>query len=81
MSKVDMDGFALRYLLIKYIRTLDRAVFDTVRTTGALALDDIPGLFNQCDPEVSPPTFDPVNFGVAQDLDVGMPADLDQFGR
>jgi len=76
-----MDGFILRYFLIKLIRDFDRAVFYTGRTTRAFALYDISWLFNQCYPEVSLFPFDTVNFSIAQDLYVGMPADLDQFGR
>jgi hypothetical protein len=38
LSEVDMDGFVLRYLLIKSIRVFDRAVFDASRTTRAFVL-------------------------------------------
>jgi len=80
LSEVDMDGFILRYFLIKLIRVFDRAVFYTGRTARALALNDIPGLPRQRDPEISCLSFDTVNLCIRQDLDVGMPADLDQFG-
>jgi len=63
------------------IRIFDRAVLYTGRTARAFALDDIPGLPRQRDPEISCLSFDTVNLRVRQDLDVGMPADLDQFGR
>ena len=81
LSEVDMDGFILRYFLIKLIRVFDRAVFHAGRTTRAFALYNISGLFNQRDLEVSRFPFDTVNFSIRQDLYVGMPADLDQFGR
>jgi hypothetical protein len=38
LSEVDMDGFILRYFLIKLIRIFDRAVFYTRRTTRAFIL-------------------------------------------
>jgi hypothetical protein len=76
-----MDGFMLRYLLIKLIRVFDRAVFYASRTARAFALSNISRLFNQGDLEVSCFTFYTVNFSIRQDLYIGMPADLDQFGR
>jgi hypothetical protein len=81
LSEIDMDGFVLRYFLIKLIRVFDRAVFDTGRTTRAFALYNISGLFNQGYLEVSCFSFYTVNFSVGQDLYIGIPADLDQFGR
>ena len=81
LSEVDMDGFILRYFLIKLIRVFDRAVFDAGRTTRAFALYNISGLFNQGDLEVSCFPRDTVNFSIRQDLYIGIPADLDQFGR
>ncbi len=81
LSEVDMDGFILRYLLIKLIRVFDRAVFYTSRTTRAFALYYIPGLFKQRYLEVPCFSFYTVNFSIRQDLYIGMPADLDQFGR
>jgi len=76
-----MDGFILRYFLIKLIRVFDRAVFYAGRTTRAFALNNISGLFNQGDLEVSCFPYDTVNFSIRQDLYIGIPADLDQFGR
>jgi len=81
LSEVDVDGFILRYFLIKGIRVLDRAVFYTGRTTPAFVLQNIPGLLNQGYFEVSCLAFYTVNLSIRQDFDVGMPADLDQFGR
>ena len=76
-----MDGFILRYFLIELIRVFDRAVFDTGSTTRAFVLYNISGFFNQGYLEVSRFPFDTVNFSKGQDLYIGMPADLDQFGR
>ena len=63
------------------ILNLDRTIVYTRRATGAFVLQDISGLFNQGDPEVPSFAFYLINFGIAQDLYVGIPADLDQFGR
>jgi hypothetical protein len=65
LSKVDMDGFILRYFLIKSVRDFDGAIFDTGRATRASALDNISGLFNQRYPEVSLFPFYTVNFSIA----------------
>jgi hypothetical protein len=80
LSEIDMDGFVFRYFLIKWIRVLDRAVFYTGRTTPALVLQDIPRLFRQSYLKVSSFAFYAVDFRIRQDLDIGIPADLDQFG-
>jgi len=81
LSEIDMDGFILRYFLIKLIRVFDRAVFYAGRTTRAFALYNISWLFDQGYLEVSCFSFYTFNFSISQDLYIGMPADLDQFGR
>ena len=75
-----MDGFILRYFLIKLIRVFDRAVFDTGRTTRAFTLVNIFRLFSQCDLEISCFPGDTINFRIGEDLDIRLPVDLDQFG-
>ena len=74
-----MYGFVRRYFLIELIRVDNRTVLNTGRTTGAAVFNDIPGLFYQGDLEISCLSFDAFNFGIAQDLYILMPADLDQF--
>jgi hypothetical protein len=76
-----MDSLIHRYFLIVLIRIFYRAVFHTDGTTRALVLPNVPWLFNQGYVEVSCFPFYPVNFGIGQDFDVGMPADLDQLRR
>jgi len=76
-----MDGFVFRYFLIELVRVLDRAVFYTGRTTGAFVLQDIPGPLDQGNLKVSCLSFDTVNVRIGQDFYIGVPADLDQFGR
>ncbi len=76
-----MDGFILRYFLIKLIRIVDRAVLCTRSTTRAFVLYNVSGLSIQRYREVSRFPFYTVNFSVSQDLYIGLPADLDQFGR
>ena len=67
--------------MIVWIRDLDRAVLYTGRTTRAFVLYNVSRLFIQGDLEVSCFPLYTVNFSIGQDLYVGMPADLDQFGR
>jgi len=81
LRKVYMDGFIGRQVLIVRIRDLDRAVLDTGGAARAVFLDNVPGFFVQGDPEVSRFPFYTVYFSISQGLYVGVPADLDQFGR
>ena len=81
LSEIDMDGLVLGYFLIKSIRVFYRAVFDAGCTARAFALYNISGLFRQCDLKVSRLPEDTINLSIRQNLYVGMPADLDQFGR
>ena len=67
--------------MIVWIRDLDRAVLYTGPATRTVVLDNVSGLFIQGDLEVSRFPLYSVNFSIGQDLYVGMPADLDQFGR
>jgi hypothetical protein len=81
LREVYMDGFIRRQVLIVWIRDLDRAILYTGSTTGASLLYNVSGLFIQGDLEISCFSFYTVNFSIGQDLYIGMPADLDQFGR
>ena len=67
--------------MIVWIGDLDRAVLYTDSTTRAFVLNNVSGLFVEGDLEVSCFPCYIVNFRIGQDLYVGMPADLDQFGR
>jgi hypothetical protein len=67
--------------LIVWIRDLDRAILYTGSATCTVVLYNVSGLFIQGDLEVSCFPLYTVNFSIGQDLYVGMPADLDQFGR
>ena len=60
---------------------LNRAVLYADSTTRAFILYNVSGLFVEGDLEVSCFPFYLVNLSICQDLYVGMPADLDQFGR
>jgi hypothetical protein len=75
-----MDRFILRYVLIKFIRVFDRAVFCTGGTTRAFVLQNIPGLFSKRYLKVSYFSLYTVNFSIGENLYIGMPADLDQLG-
>jgi len=75
-----MNGLIIRYALIELIRVLNRAVFNTGGTTGTFILDNIARLRAQRDGKVSCGTFNMIDFSEGEDLYVGVPADLDQFG-
>jgi hypothetical protein len=62
------------------ILDLNGTVLYTGSATRAFVLYDISGLLNQGDLEVPCFSFYPVDFSIGEDLYVGMPADLDQFG-
>ena len=74
-----MDGFIVRYFLIKLIRVFHRAVFYTGGTSRASILYNVSRLLGQGDLKVSCLPFHTVNFSKCQNLYVWMPADLDQF--
>jgi len=64
LSEIDMDGFILRYFLIKLIRVFDRTIFYTGRTTRAFVLQNISGFSNQGYLEVSCFPLYTVNFSI-----------------
>jgi hypothetical protein len=67
--------------LIVWIRDLDRTVLYAGSTTRAFVLYNVSGLFIEGDLKVSCFSFYTVNFSIGQNLYIGVPADLDQFGR
>ena len=79
LRKVYMYGLVVRNFLVKRIRVLNRAIFYTCRTAGALFLDDVSGFLGQGDRKISCLPRNAVNFRKCQNLYIWMPADLDQF--
>jgi hypothetical protein len=79
LSEVDVDRFVCGYVLIELVWMSDGAVFHTGGATGALALVDVSGLCDQGYAEVAHLTFQTNHFSIGEDLDVWVPADLDQF--
>ena len=47
LRKIYMDGFILRYFLIKMIRVFNRAIFRTGRTTRAFILYNVSGFLGK----------------------------------
>jgi hypothetical protein len=80
LGEVDMDRFILRYFLVIFVRVLGGAILHAVSAARAFVFENIPGLFCQGYLEVSYFPFYTVDFSIGEDLDIGMPADLDQFG-
>ena len=81
LREIYVNRFVRRQVLIVWIGYLDRAVLYTGITSGALVLYNVSGFFIQGDPEVSCLPFNIFNISIRHDLYIGMPADLDQFGR
>ena len=79
LGEIYMDRFVLRDLLVELIGVLDRAIFYAGSTTRAYALVNVSGLLNQRYIEVPCFRYYLVKFGIGQDLDVGVPVDLDQL--
>ena len=75
-----MDGFILRYFLIKWIRVFNRAVFCAGRTTRTFVFYNVSGFLGKGYLKISCFALYTVNFSMGKDLYVRMPADLDQFG-
>ena len=75
-----MDRFILRYVLVEFIRVLDRAVLYAGSATRALLLQNIPGLFCKRYFKVAYVSLYTVNFSIGENFYIRMPADLDQLG-
>ena len=59
----------------------DRAVFDARPASGAQIHFDASGAFSHLDLEIARGAFNGLQIRVCDQLDVQMPADLDQYGR
>ncbi len=81
LGKIDMDGFVQRKILIVRIRDFYRTVLDTGRTPRATLLDNVSWFFDQGNREFTGLSFHALDFGVGQDLDIGMPAAFNEFRR
>jgi hypothetical protein len=76
-----IGGFAVAESLVVLIGQSNRADFGTVTATGAFGGIDVPGLFGDEGLEIALRAFNFINFSACDQIDVEMPADLDQFGR
>jgi hypothetical protein len=74
-----MHGLVVGDLLVVLIRIHRRAVLDADAAAGAFVLDDVARFFRQLDGKIACLAMNAVNFGIGKNLDIGMPADLDQF--
>jgi hypothetical protein len=76
-----MNRFVHGYLLVKWIRILNRAVFYTGGASCALVFNNISGAGFQSHLKITFLSFYGINFCKCKNLYVWMPADLDQFRR
>jgi hypothetical protein len=79
LGVVDVDRPVLRYLLVVDVRIGDRTILHARGTASALVLTDVARLFKQVDREVPRLTLDAEDLRIGENLDVFLPADLDQF--
>ena len=76
-----MDCLVVRYFLVELIGIFNRTVLYTGSATRALILDNVSGFLDKGYLEITSFSLYAVNFSIRQDLNIWMPADLDQFGR
>ncbi len=76
-----MNGLIQRQSLVIWILDLDWTVFHTDAAPCAFLLFNVPGLLDQGDVELPCFSLHPLHFRIGENLNIGMPADLDQFGR
>ncbi len=81
LGEVDVNGLIPRQVLIIFVLDHDGAVLNTSTATRAFFFLNVSGFLDQGHIELTRFSFHPVNFGIGKDLDIGMPADLDQFRR
>ena len=65
LSVVYVDGFVIRYFLIKPVRVVDRTVFYTGGTTRTFVLINVSGLLSQGNLKISCLPFYFINFSEA----------------
>jgi hypothetical protein len=76
---VYVDGFVVRYFLIELVRVFDWTVFYTGGTPRTFVFYDVSGLFGESNPKITCLPIYFIHFGEAENLNVRVPADLDQF--
>ena len=74
-----MDSFIPGYVLIKFIRVCNRAIFDAGSTTRTHIFLYIPGLSGQAYFKITSFTLYTINFSVTQDLYIRVPSNLDEL--
>jgi len=79
LGKVDMDCLVVRYLLVVFIRVGYRTVLNAGTAACTLVFENVTRFFSQFDGKITCSTSNTVNFGVGEDFDIWVPADLDQF--
>jgi hypothetical protein len=76
-----VHGLVAGYVLVEPIGVLYRAVLYAGGAARAFVLDDVARFFGQRDRKVACLSVYTIDFGIRENVYVGMPADLDQFGR
>ena len=81
LSEGDVNGLALVLTQIKLVRDFFGALLSTNTAPDAFVFINVPGNFQDFDLEISGVATDAFNFGKGDEVNVGVPADLDQLGR
>jgi hypothetical protein len=74
-----MHGLVVGDLLIVLIGIHYRAILHADAAPRAFVFENVARLLRQLDGKITCLSIDTVNFGVGENFDIGMPADLDQF--
>jgi hypothetical protein len=80
LGEVDVDRLVERDVLVVLVRVFCRAVLDAGRAARAFVLFDVSRSLGERDVEVPCLSFYTVDISIGEDLDVRVPADLDQLG-
>ena len=80
LREVDMYRLVLGKFLVERIGYLDRTVVNADITAGTFLFNNITRLFSQSYLEVARLTFNAVNFGIGDDLDVWIARTFDELG-
>ncbi len=79
LGKIDMNRLVHGNILVEWIRIFNGAVFHTGGTARTFVFNDIPGPGFQGNLEITFLPFYCFDFCKCENLNVWMPADLDQF--
>ena len=78
---MDVNCFVLRYFLVVDVRIGDRTILHACGTAPTLILADVAWPLEEGNREIPRLAFNAEDIRIGEDLDICLPADLDQFRR